>query len=95
MDKNKEQKLMTIGYTIQPCCGLCAYAKLSADGWGTCKQHTYQHDKHTGVHRQVSINQYGLCTRFLADTATLSGKFKHFERFKSPRLDTHTRVALP
>ena len=70
MDKNKLEKLKDIKYMIQDCCGICVYADLSSDGWGTCTRHTYKHQKHVGEERQVRINQYGVCVNFkLSDSS--------------------------
>jgi hypothetical protein len=65
MDANKLQKLNDIDYTMLPCCGICQFADLSHDGWGTCTKHTYKHKKHTGAERQLSITRYGSCASFL------------------------------
>lgn len=67
MDVNKEKKLSEIEYSIQECCGLCKYAHISLDGWGICNLHKYKHAKHTGEERQLSINQFGYCAKFVLD----------------------------
>lgn len=64
-DENKFAKLREIGYSIQPCCGRCAFADLDyCEVWGTCGKHKYQHLKHTGEKRKVSIHMFGWCKDF-------------------------------
>jgi len=67
MDANKARKLVKISYRVRPCCGLCVNAVLSPDGWGTCRKHTYSHEKHSESLRQLSITQYGLCDDYQMD----------------------------
>lgn len=64
MDKNKLKVLHDINYTIRPHCGICAFAKLSDDGWGVCVKHTYKHKKHNAETSYVSINKAGYCDYF-------------------------------
>lgn len=66
MDINKKKKLEAIGYHVNPCCGICEYAILSEDGWGTCELFNYFHLKHEET-RQLSITQYGLCNYYVED----------------------------
>jgi len=64
MDENKRQKLHDIGYTIAPCCGICANGFIkSGTDWGVCtvKAHEYEHLKHTDSRRALSIHRLGCC----------------------------------
>lgn len=63
MDANKLEVLVDVGYEISPACGICQYAELKGE-WGTCNYHEYEHLKHTGPERQLSINRYGSCKDF-------------------------------
>jgi hypothetical protein len=61
-DDNKFDKLREIGYTIPMGCALCVHAHFPAYvEWGTCGKHLYQHLKHTGEPREVSIHRAGTC----------------------------------
>ena len=61
-DGNKFAKLREIGYTLPITCGLCVMGEFPDRGdWGTCKIHRYQHLKHTGESRGVSIHRGGSC----------------------------------
>lgn len=71
MDANKLKVLQDIGYEVQKVCGLCRHAQLSPDGWGTCAIQSYQHLKHTGDPRQLSITRYGGCPKFKASDHAL------------------------
>jgi len=79
-DANKFQRLREVGYTIPVTCGLCIhrdFANPRAD-WGQCKHVKYQHLKHTGPLRGVSIHRTGLCTHATLDPALL-GALASFE----------------
>ena len=61
-DANKLSKLREIGYKVPVTCGLCnlgCFAK--GQDWGTCRLHQYEHLKHTGPARDVSIIRFGTC----------------------------------
>lgn len=80
MDINKLDKLREIGYGIRICCGLCQHSEFPHPGsdFGTCKAHKYDHLKHTDATRQLSINRYGLCQKFVrADDSNL-GTWEEF-----------------
>lgn len=65
MDQNKLKVLKDIEYKIQECCGLCAYGTFKpGTSFGTCSVQTYDHLKHTGPERNLSINRYGKCFTF-------------------------------
>ena len=63
MDANKLVKLKVIGYQVRKTCGNCIHALFSspASDWGTCWKHQYEHLKHTGEARQLSIHRSGHC----------------------------------
>lgn len=60
MDANKLNKLREIKYRYQKVCGDCAFSHFPINDWGTCKRHTYFHNKHK-EHRFVSIHKFGVC----------------------------------
>lgn len=66
VDHNKRYKLYEVGYVVRDTCGRCRHGNFpsSADVWGTCKQQTYQHQKHTDAQRHLSIHQSGWCRSF-------------------------------
>lgn len=73
MDANKAKKLSEIGYQVKECCGLCKYSHISLDGWGICNLHKYKHEKHVGEERQLSVNQFGYCDKFVLDETKIHG----------------------
>jgi len=81
-DENKFDKLSEVGYTVRPCCGLCTHAQFGIFEWGTCAKHTYQHKKHTGDPRQMSINVHGCCKDdFKVSPEKLAKKLQSFIGF--------------
>lgn len=65
MDKRKLRVLREIGYTFPATCGLCAFVRPGQDGqWGTCTVHEYEHAKHSGPPRELSVNLFGSCESF-------------------------------
>lgn len=62
MDANKREKLVQIGYKIQPTCGNCKFLRYGDGGWGTCTKFTYEHGKHTETTRELSVNEDGHCS---------------------------------
>lgn len=79
MDKNKLNVLREIGYRVHTTCGLCTHADISSDGWGTCGLHHYDHLKHVGQPRSLSINQFGSCPKW--ERSWKVDTMKHFEEF--------------
>ena len=62
-----------------PVCGLCQHAWFPKDDWGTCTIQTYEHEKHTGPARQLSIHKYGTCKLFrLRVNVNFLGAFQEF-----------------
>jgi len=83
MDENKRGVLVGIGYSIQPACGLCThYSGNSGQVWATCNAQTYEHLKHTGPDRQLSVFAYGSCPSFEVSPGLVDqlGGFKEFVR---------------
>jgi hypothetical protein len=74
-DPNKFKKLREIGYEIPITCGLCTYSRWNRISgpvtWGTCRLHEYQHAKHTGPPRGVSIVSSGTCPDAESGSAVL------------------------
>jgi len=67
VDSNKRLKLLDIGYRIAGTCGICQHGMFANDSFGTCSLHTYQHLKHTGDARQLSVYAHGRCSEFQLD----------------------------
>ena len=56
MDLNKLAELRRIGYKIPRTCGLCTHGVfVGKSDFGGCAIQTYQHLKHTGPPKQLSI----------------------------------------
>jgi len=68
-------------YTVRACCEICTHGTfISTSMWGTCAKHTYEHKKHTGKPRQMSINRVGVCKTFDADESKLD-RLQSFRNF--------------
>lgn len=81
MDENKRQRLKEIGYVIGPTCGTCiARAFRPGSMFGECLRHKYQHLKHTGDERMLSINEHGHCPDYKLDPSLL-GPLHGFAEF--------------
>jgi hypothetical protein len=82
MDANKLQVLRDLPYKVQPVCGLCVHGVFPTpnNDWGTCGVQQYEHKKHTGPARQLSIVKYGSCPNFEQDHAKTFqlGTFEEF-----------------
>lgn len=80
MDANKLQVLQDLPYTIPKTCGLCLHGEFPQNDWGTCQVTQYEHQKHTGDARQLSILRFGSCPKFEADDqkVLLLGLFQEF-----------------
>ena len=81
MDANKLKVLQDINYTVHPHCGICEDADLSADGWGYCNRHTYEHLKHNEKESRLSINKAGSCADFKANGILVVMKLGAFGQF--------------
>lgn len=78
MDANKRKLLDQVGYEVRACCGTCRHARVSQGSeWGTCSIHSYDHVKHTGPARALSISIFGGCPQHaISAEATASlGRF--------------------
>lgn len=73
MDAAKLKVLQAEGYSIAPSCGFCHHRSFMspATQWGTCTVIQYEHQKHTGAPRQLSIHRGGHCSRFELDRVEL------------------------
>lgn len=69
MDRNKLKVLQDIGYSIKKVCGNCLHGLFPQNDWGTCAVTTYDHEKHTGPARQLSIHRTGHCSKHVFDTS--------------------------
>ncbi len=83
MDANKLQVLRDLPYKIPAVCGLCAHGEFPNNEWGTCRAQQYDHVKHTGPARQLSIVKFGTCPKFVQDIAktTQLSLFREFMDF--------------
>jgi hypothetical protein len=62
MDANKLERLKEIGYSIQPTCGLCVHFFAPSGGeFGECDLYSYEHLKHSGPPRKLSVHRNGGC----------------------------------
>lgn len=65
MDDNKLEVLKKVEYALIKCCGECEFGRFEKNQtFGTCSIKTYQHLKHTGEPRQLSIFLFGYCKDF-------------------------------
>lgn len=65
VDKRKLKVLRESGYVFGQTCGLCTFVRPGKDGqWGTCTIHTYEHAKHSGPPREMSVSLFGGCSAF-------------------------------
>jgi hypothetical protein len=67
MDPNKLAELQKIEYQIPGNCGICQHGEMSRTNFGTCRLYRYQHARHSGEKRQLSIYAYGRCNKFVLD----------------------------
>lgn len=64
MDAAKLKVLQNLRYRILPVCGLCKHGWFPKTDWGHCENNTYEHEKHSGPPRQLSIHKFGGCWKF-------------------------------
>ncbi len=66
MDRRKLAVLRDIGYTFPATCGLCTFMRRGTKdpNWGTCTVHEYEHEKHSGEPRELSVHALGPCGEF-------------------------------
>lgn len=82
-DQNKLDALAKAGFSIKATCGLCSHATIRVGSdWGTCSKIRYEHGKHTGPSRDVSIHRAGGCPLFELDAMDKDDLAKSgFDRF--------------
>lgn len=78
MDANKLTVLRDVGYKIHKCCGLCVHGWFPKTDFGTCEKNKYEHQKHTGAPRQLSIHKYGYCPKFEVKPKHNLGTYEEF-----------------
>jgi hypothetical protein len=63
VDANKLKVLKSIGYEVRLTCANCVHSFFPSErsDWGTCSKNQYQHEKHTGDARDLSIHKSGRC----------------------------------
>lgn len=88
MDANKLARLEDIGYSIQPTCGLCVHFFAPPGGeFGECDLYSYEHQKHTGPPRKLSVNRHGSCTQGFTLSAFASARIVGWPRRSIPRTE--------
>lgn len=80
MDANKLAELKRIGYTIPKTCGFCVHGDfVGTKDYGACVKHEYEHKKHTGPQRFLSIYRGGTCSKFeQSDAKVPYGRWAEF-----------------
>ena len=81
MDGDKLTVLRELGYSIQPTCAFCIHARFpSPTAWGTCSLVPYDHRKHTGPPRELSIHRSGSCPNYTENPQQrrVLGRFAEF-----------------
>ena len=74
-DANKFTVLRRVGYKIPIQCGICVHGQFRPQQpWGTCAQHPYEHGKHTGPERGISIHRDGTCPEAIIDLDKVATK---------------------
>ena len=81
MDANKLKVLREIEYTISPACGRCRFMNDNDKLWSTCKLFKYEHEKHTGEPRQLSVYRHGSCAKFEPIDMDLLHGFQEFVKW--------------
>ncbi len=72
MDKAKLKVLQELEFRIRPSCAFCVFSTFPNNDWGTCATNKYEHEKHTGEPRDMSIHKSGLCYTYMADHIKLN-----------------------
>lgn len=81
MDSEKFKVLKGIGYVVKETCSTCIHANIRAGAmFGTCEKHSYDHQKHSGPPRQLSINRSGWCPDYVP-SATRETELHRFSEF--------------
>lgn len=55
---------------VLPVCELCVHYRPGSADWGTCKQFEYEHKKHTGPPRELSVPRMGSCPSWEGEPKT-------------------------
>lgn len=92
MDQNKLKVLRDIEYVIPKQCGICIHGTFSALSaqFGVCAIQQYDHLKHTGDARQLSVYRGGCCPKFTADEASIEKGLGHWGEFVDTRQFTRS-----
>lgn len=89
MDAEKLRQLQAMNCVIPPVCGMCSNATFYQAGnvFGSCQKRSYEHGKHIGPVRPLSICCYGLCDceHFELDYAVIL-QLQDFAVFVDPSL---------
>ena len=84
MDRTKLRQLRAMRTVIPPVCGLCRHGTFygGSNLFGGCDKRQYQHEKHTGPVRPLSVCRYMLCDceHFELDQQAVL-KLQHFAVF--------------
>ncbi len=74
VDANKLKVLRDVDYKIGPSCALCKHGEFRTikDDFGSCLAKTYEHLKHTGEPRQLSVYRGGSCRDFVQSPEKLA-----------------------
>lgn len=79
MDQNKRLKLVEVGYRINPSCGTCSFGSFARTlDFGECRRHLYEHAKHVGPPRFLSVHRAGSCTSFKQGSMIRLGAYVEF-----------------
>lgn len=81
MDENKLKVLKEVGYVMYKTCDLCEHFRQGASSFGTCKVHLYEHLKHNGPPREMSVNKSGGCPDWELDETAKEGSLGHYIQF--------------
>lgn len=64
-DPNKLERLREISYRVQPSCFTCKQGRfVPGSNFGTCQLFDYEHRKHIGERRKLSVHVTGRCWEF-------------------------------
>ena len=85
-DKNKLQSLSEAGFQVKRTCYRCAFFDEGGRGWGTCREITYEHQKHTATEkpRQASVPIDGWCPQHETRSEARALLGAHIQFYKHP-----------
>lgn len=82
MDENKLKVLKESGYTVFKSCGLCEHFRSGIGvNFGTCKIQIYDHLKHSGPPREISVTEYGGCQKWEPNSLNFYGTLGTYVQF--------------